>query len=495
MSDFEVIVEKIKSGSRISGRMTCIREKTVDLKEAYMAAHDMESAPLCEMCRDSVCEFISTTKGFRKYCSSECAKKNLKRFSSENNKKRNVILATNKKNKFLQDNEQKLKLAVEYYTNNLVTITEVANKFSLKYSFLRAFLHDNGLTKDRLSEFKQKKVEQEFSHINAKLNDLNWVNDKINFQWTLRNFANELGCSPNYVKVYLEQTHNINLKRCSSSYEVTIEEMLKKWNIDYQKNNRKILAPLEVDFFLPKHSIAIELNGLYWHSDKFKSKQYHYDKFIQCKEQGIHLVQFSDYEIDEKFDIVVSHLKSLLEIQDRKFYARKCELKEIGSEEYRSFLNENHFQGKIDSSIRYGLFHNEELVMVAGFSKSRFTKHDYELSRLCTKKYHNVVGGASKLLKHFITNNPESSIISYCDNSKFKGNVYLKSNFEFSHNTDIDYFWFNNKNRTKKSRYSVQKYKLGYTETENEFMKNQGFVKIFNCGHGVYQYLPNSIGK
>ncbi len=58
----------------------------------------------------------------------------------------------------------------------------------------------------------------------------------------------------------------------------------------------KNIAPLELDFFLPDINIAIEYNGIYWHSTKFKANDYHYNKSILCYNKGIRLIHFYEFE-------------------------------------------------------------------------------------------------------------------------------------------------------------------------------------------------------
>jgi hypothetical protein len=46
------------------------------------------------------------------------------------------------------------------------------------------------------------------------------------------------------------------------------------------------------------------------------------------------------------------------------------------------------------------------------------SKH-YELTVFCNLKFTNIIGGVSKLFKHFIKSLKPESIISYCDNRIF----------------------------------------------------------------------------
>lgn len=38
-------------------------------------------------------------------------------------------------------------------------------------------------------------------------------------------------------------------------------------------NDRTLIPPKELDVYLPEHKIAIEVDGVYWHSDKFSKEE------------------------------------------------------------------------------------------------------------------------------------------------------------------------------------------------------------------------------
>jgi hypothetical protein len=120
----------------------------------------------------------------------------------------------------------------------------------------------------------------------------------------------------------------------------------------------------------------------------------------------------------------------------KKIYARKCKIINLSSKQYNEFIEFNHIQGSVNSSIRYGLTYNDELVCAMGIGKSRFNKkYTHELLRFCNKLNTTVVGGFDKLLKHSIKNETISSLQTFADIRLFSGSVYEKSNFTFSHNT------------------------------------------------------------
>ena len=74
------------------------------------------------------------------------------------------------------------------------------------------------------------------------------------------------------------------------------------------KNSRTIIAPFELDLYYPEKKIAIEYNGDYWHSTIFKDKDYHYNKFINCLNNGILLASIFESEWVTKCDLIKQYL-------------------------------------------------------------------------------------------------------------------------------------------------------------------------------------------
>lgn len=97
-----------------------------------------------------------------------------------------------------------------------------------------------------------------------------------------------------------------------------------------------------------------------------------------------------------------------------KIDARKCTIASVDKDKAKEFLNNHHDQGYAFSSIRYGLYYNDELVQLMTFGNPRYNKsYQYEIIRECTKGNVVVRGGTSKLWKHFIRENEVYSCICY----------------------------------------------------------------------------------
>jgi len=256
------------------------------------------------------------------------------------------------------------------------------------------------------------------------------------------------------------------------------------------KNARKIISN-ELDIYLPDIKIAFEFNGLYWHSDLYKNRNYHLNKTNECLDNNIHLIHIWEDDWIYKKDIVKSIILNKLK-KSKSIYARKTQISEINNNIIvRDFLEKNHLQGFVGSSIKLGLFYNNELVSLMTFGKLRKSlgnnheKDIYELLRFCNIKNVNVVGGASKILKYFIHNYNPKGIVSYSDNSRSNGEMYDKLGFKLSHDTVPNYYWVIN--GIREHRFNHRKDKLikkGYdgNKTEIEIMNELGYYRIFDSG-------------
>jgi hypothetical protein len=120
---------------------------------------------------------------------------------------------------------------------------------------------------------------------------------------------------------------------------------------------------------------------------------------------------------------------------------------------------------------------------------NRFTKEaGVELIRYATSI--NVVGGFSRLLKHFIKSNPEvKAITSYSCRRWSQGNVYSHNGFVLTGISQPSYFYVKPGEEIRYNRVLFQKAKLAdkleifnpeLTEVEN--MVNNGYYRIFDNG-------------
>ena len=305
--------------------------------------------------------------------------------------------------------------------------------------------------------------------------------------------ADEIGCHNSTVLEYCRK-HGFHIRQNSnySSLETKIQNYLKSLEIDFVIGDRTQIAPKELDIFIPSKNLAIEVNGLYWHSSGFASNENkcrHLEKYEKCALQGIDLLQFFDDELENKFGVVQSIISAKLG-KNSKIFARKCEVRKVESKFAKVFMNENHLQGFVGGS-HVGLFHGDICYALITYGKSRFDKkYEYELLRFATKQFFTVVGGFSKLLK-----NCPRKMLTYADRRYSSGKTYSQFG-KYLGESSPGYFWWDKKTGKRISRYSTQKHKLptllknfDETLTENENMFANGFRQVFDCGNLKYELI------
>lgn len=307
-----------------------------------------------------------------------------------------------------------------------------------------------------------------------------------------------------YARTKIFKVENICTKCNPINEQSSIKENeVKLWldtiNVDYESKNRNILNGKEIDIYLPKDRLAIEFNGLYYHSDLFISNDYHLNKTEECEKQNIKLLHIFEDEWIFKKEIVKSIIKSKLGLIKERVYARKCVIKEISSNICNDFLNKNHIQGQVNSSIRLGLYYNDELVSLMTFGKSRVSLGSknidngvYEMYRFCNRINTSVVGAASKLFKYFLENYKPKKVISFSDNRYFNGDLYKKLGFTYIEDTKPNYWYV--KGLERYHRFNFRKDRLlleGFDKsmTEKDIMIEKGYVRIYDCGNKKYELI------
>jgi len=310
-----------------------------------------------------------------------------------------------------------------------------------------------------------------------------------------------LDCGDNFdinrqlLKFRIDRSDDVCLK-CNpilcgrSKMKLDVLEFIKlNYTGDIISNTRSVIDN-EIDIYLPDLGLAFEFNGLHQHSDLHKDKYYHINKSNDCLDKDIQLIHIWEDDWLYKTNIIKSIILNKIGNSNRIF-ARKCIIKEVDNKLVRSFLVNNHIQGFVGSKIKLGLFHNDELVSLMTFGSLRKSlgynskENSYELLRFCNKLNSSVIGGASKLFKHFTKSYEVNQVISYSDTSRGVGNLYEKLGFKFSHNSDPNYYWVIN--NIRKHRFNFRKDRLvslGYDKekTEIQIMNELGYYRIFDCG-------------
>ena len=262
-------------------------------------------------------------------------------------------------------------------------------------------------------------------------------------------------------------------------------------------NSKSIITPYELDIYIPDLSLSFEFNGVYWHNELNKSNNYHKMKTDLCLDMGIQLIHIYEDDWVYKQNIIKSMILNKLNKTQNKIFGRKTEIRQINNDITKSFLNENHIQGYVNSLIKIGLFYNNDLVSLMSFGKkrknmnSKSNENEYEMLRFCNKLNTNVIGGASKLFKYFIKNYNPDQLISYADRSYSNGDLYKRLGFSLEHITNPNYYYV--VYDVRKYRYNFRKdvlIKQGFdsNKSEREIMLERKIYRIYNSGNYKFVY-------
>lgn len=280
-----------------------------------------------------------------------------------------------------------------------------------------------------------------------------------------------------------------------SKAEEEVRSELNRHGYNFQRRRGILSDNKEIDCYDDSLKLAIEYNGLRWHSDAIRkniTRRTHLDKLLECEKRGIQLITIFEDEWLEKREIVLSIIRSKLGIS-RRLYAKDCSVAMISEQMARKFLDENHIQGSIGSiKYAYALFHENVLVAIMTFGNHRGHK-TIVLNRLCFLKDTVVIGGAERLFKMALKDIQEP-IISWSDRRWSQGKVYEKLGFTKTRTLRPDYSYC--KRQKRFSKQSMKKSAVGCPPDvkEIEFNRARGFAVIWDCGKDVWEYDPNKKG-
>ena len=273
-----------------------------------------------------------------------------------------------------------------------------------------------------------------------------------------------------------------------------------KANIAFCELLAKAEIPFEQEFALDGKrfdfkvgDILVEINPTATHNSTWGiyskeglDKNYHKTKTSIANTNKLRCIHIFDWDDPNKI-VAMLNTKNVV-------FGRNCTIKEVPAEEAARFLTNYHIQGYAKDKIRIGLYYEDKLVSLMTFGKPRYNKnYQYELIRYCNAEF-NIVGGAEKLFKYFISNYCPNSIISYCDLSKFSGQVYDKLGFKKIRTSSAVKHWYNLKTHQHitdnllRQRGFDQLFKTNHGKgTSNEaLMLEAGFVEVYDCGQATY---------
>lgn len=286
---------------------------------------------------------------------------------------------------------------------------------------------------------------------------------------TFKQYNDEPDTYPNgfieqYLRVHLTRTEikqlenkhliSSNQYRTSTSQiELKFEQFFDQLNINYERNNRSLVAGpnnerWELDFYLPEHQIAIEINPSYTHNsnkinlNKYgtrKNKKYHYLKYQSAKQQHIRLIQLFEYDLYggnlEKYTF--PKLKSILnvgtnQIDEDDIVISQCQNPKI----IHQFLKENQFKTDKKGDCNFIIQQKQTNEIIGIFELNHLTKNKWELLNVIVKNNYWIINYLTSILTYIKNLNWNiTTLITYTDNTWTNGDKFKKTNWKFNYET------------------------------------------------------------
>lgn len=275
----------------------------------------------------------------------------------------------------------------------------------------------------------------------------------------------------------------------TSQAEKEIGSFIESLGLEVEYNDRSVLSPKEIDVYVPSKKIGIEHNGLYYHSILNKGtrdRHYYLNKKKKAKSEGVSLIHFFSDEWLDKRDICESMIKNRLGLIHKKIFARKCVLREVSSKDAQTFFKSNHISGYAPSSVRFGLYYENELVLCLSLRKPRQKKYKdlIEISRFASKINTNVAGGLSKILtriESWARSEGFKGILTYADLRFGEGSGYQNTGFVLEKETGPDY-WYSD----GRKRFDRFKFRASNGKSEKIIASENNVFKIWGCGSNIF---------
>ena len=331
------------------------------------------------------------------------------------------------------------------------------------------------------------------------------IKDKV-MQTNLKQYGVEYSSQSQEIKDKVMQT---NLKKYGVPWYCMTKDCRKKSlqnnskiNQHFAKKLKETNIEFEQEFNISHNSFdfkinntMIEINPSYTHNStkgthfprsKPLDKNYHLNKSQLAVDNGFHCIHVFNWDNKEKIIQMFT--------PKQKLYARNCLLKEVNKNDTDYFLNQFHLQNTCKGQkYSYGLYFQDELIQIMTFGKPRYNKnYEFELLRLCTNSNYQIIGGSQKLFKHFLRELNPKSIVSYCDYSKFSGDVYKRLGMTLKNYGKPSCNWSKGIEKITNNLLNQRGFdqlfgtSFGKGTSNRDLMIEHGWVEVYDCGQSTY---------
>jgi hypothetical protein len=320
-----------------------------------------------------------------------------------------------------------------------------------------------------------------------------WKTEYFTNSKSIEKISRELGVSPTTCLNYFFKLGFTTDPLRKSKEEKVLYEFIKTFHFCQNNISLRSLGSSSfkmLDIYIPELKLAFEYNGIYWHSEEYRNPNYHLEKTLECEKLGIRLIHIWEDDWQNNESLMKHKIKALLGKEDKKVYARKCQVVIPTKEQKRIFYTQNHIKGNGGGSIDYALAFENELVAMITF---KATEQGHDLNRYATSC--SVPGGFSKLLEYFKRNNDWKRIYTFADRSWSQGNVYLKNGFSLVEEQAPTFYGIENCVRVNRLNYTHENLQKRFPDlkgTQFQIMDQADIQRIWDCGQLKFELVNNT---
>lgn len=281
-----------------------------------------------------------------------------------------------------------------------------------------------------------------------------------------------------------------------SAWQVEVYEFVKQYCPDVESSNRKIIAPLELDIYVPSKNFGIECNGLFYHCELNDSFDKHH---IDIKTQiatsaGVRLFHIFEDEWKNNKNLIEKMILHRLGFDERKIDARKCTVISMKTSERRRFFASNHIDGDSRAAEAWGLFDGKEIIACLSikvpYGKTG-KKHpeSLEIARFAVLAGVNVRGALGKLMKHansYASEKGYKHMMTYVDGRIGDGSGYKLVGFQKIARS-APRFWWTDRKFYRLPREAVRATLKTDGRSEKENAEIRGVCRIYGCKNYVFK--------
>lgn len=210
----------------------------------------------------------------------------------------------------------------------------------------------------------------------------------------------------------------------------SFEQLIKIENAVYNKKLEG--TKYRPDILLGAPKLAIETDGMRFHSEEAREKGYHATKWKVLNDLGYKFLAFSEFEVKEKRPIVDSMISHRLG-KSSVLRLKNCDINSVSNEDANLFFESTHLRGS-GKGKTIGIYNNEKIVCAIRFYEENGKIY---ISRFSCALGVSVTGGYSKLLSMLPL---DKDIINFVDRRHGSGEHLLSYGF-IKQNVHIGFEW------------------------------------------------------